>query len=58
MVHEKLFKQYFIYFQVFPAFHAAPFSKMLTFYRKEPFSVSAYYSDQVPYPDTFIGMFI
>ncbi|XP_028037560.1 97 kDa heat shock protein isoform X2 [Bombyx mandarina] len=41
--------------EVFPAFHAAPFSKMLTFYRKEPFSVSAYYSDQVPYPDTFIG---
>ncbi|XP_021184661.2 97 kDa heat shock protein isoform X2 [Helicoverpa armigera] len=41
--------------EVFSAFHAAPFSKMLTFYRKEPFSVSAYYSDQVPYPDTFIG---
>ncbi|CAH2063339.1 unnamed protein product, partial [Iphiclides podalirius] len=41
--------------EVFPAFHTAPFSKMLTFYRKEPFSVSAYYSDQVPYPDSFIG---
>ncbi|XP_063823445.1 97 kDa heat shock protein isoform X1 [Ostrinia nubilalis] len=41
--------------EVFPAFHAAPFSKMLTFYRKEPFTVSAYYSDQVPYPETFIG---
>lgn len=41
--------------EVFPAFHAAPFSKMLTFYRKEPFSVSAYYCDQVPYPDSFIG---
>nr|XP_032512201.1 heat shock 70 kDa protein 4 isoform X1 [Danaus plexippus plexippus] len=41
--------------EVFPAFHAAPFSKMLTFYRREPFSVSAYYSDQVPYPDTLIG---
>ncbi|XP_047522374.1 heat shock 70 kDa protein 4L isoform X1 [Pieris napi] len=41
--------------EVFPAFHAAPFSKMLTFYRREPFSVSAYYSDEVPYPDTFIG---
>ncbi|KAJ2950678.1 hypothetical protein O0L34_g8937 [Tuta absoluta] len=41
--------------EVFPAFHAAPFSKMLTFYRKEPFSVSAYYSGQVPYPDSFIG---
>ncbi|XP_050671561.1 heat shock 70 kDa protein 4L isoform X1 [Leptidea sinapis] len=41
--------------EVFPAFHAAPFSKMLTFYRKEPFSVSAFYSEQVPYPDSFIG---
>ncbi|XP_072941681.1 97 kDa heat shock protein isoform X2 [Epargyreus clarus] len=41
--------------EVFPAFHAAPFSKMLTFYRKEPFTVSAYYSDQTPYPDSFIG---
>lgn len=41
--------------EVFPAFHPAPFSKMLTFYRKEPFSVRAYYSDQVPYPDSFIG---
>lgn len=41
--------------EVFPAFHAAPFSKMLTFYRKEPFSVRAYYSDQIPYPDQFIG---
>ncbi|XP_049865586.1 heat shock 70 kDa protein 4 isoform X2 [Pectinophora gossypiella] len=41
--------------EVFPAFHAAPFSKMLTFYRKEPFSVSAYYADPVPYPDSLIG---
>ncbi|XP_034825268.1 97 kDa heat shock protein isoform X1 [Maniola hyperantus] len=41
--------------EVFPAFHPAPFSKMLTFYRKEPFSVSAYYTDQIPYPDNFIG---
>ncbi|XP_013185650.1 97 kDa heat shock protein isoform X1 [Amyelois transitella] len=41
--------------EVFPAFHAAPFTKMLTFYRKEPFSVSAYYSGQIPFPDTFIG---
>lgn len=41
--------------EVFPAFHQAPFSKMLTFYRKEPFSVRAYYTDPVPYPDSFIG---
>ncbi|CAH0717215.1 unnamed protein product, partial [Brenthis ino] len=41
--------------EVFPPFHAAPFSKMLTFYRKEPFTVRAYYSDQTLYPDSFIG---
>lgn len=41
--------------EVFPPFHAAPFSKMLTFYRKEPFTVRAYYSDQAIYPDSFIG---
>ncbi|XP_039745740.1 97 kDa heat shock protein isoform X2 [Pararge aegeria] len=41
--------------EVFSPFHAAPFSKMLTFYRKEPFSVRAYYTDQVPYTDNFIG---
>lgn len=41
--------------EIFPGFHAAPFSKMLTFYRKEPFNVRAYYSDQIPFPDQFIG---
>jgi len=31
--------------EVFPKFHAVPFSKLLTFYRKAPFVVSAHYSD-------------
>ncbi|XP_075972848.1 heat shock protein 70Cb isoform X2 [Anticarsia gemmatalis] len=44
--------------EVFPAFHAAPFSKMLTFYRKEPFTIRAYYSDQIPFPDQFIGQWL
>lgn len=41
--------------EVFPANHPAPFSKMLSFYRKEPFAVRAYYSDHVPFPDQIIG---
>jgi len=31
--------------EVFPKFHQIPFSKMLTFYRKEPFDLYAKYSD-------------
>lgn len=43
--------------EVFPRNHAAPFSKVLTFYRKEPFSLEAYYNcpDELPYPDPTIG---
>uniref|UniRef100_A0A3P9DF50 Heat shock protein 4b n=1 Tax=Maylandia zebra TaxID=106582 RepID=A0A3P9DF50_9CICH len=43
--------------EVFPKNHAAPFSKVLTFYRKEPFSLEAYYSspNELPYPDPTIG---
>ncbi|KAG8439214.1 hypothetical protein GDO86_005439 [Hymenochirus boettgeri] len=45
--------------EVFPKNHAAPFSKVLTFYRKEPFSLDAYYSDpkELPYPDPSLGQF-
>ncbi|KAM6970101.1 heat shock 70 kDa protein 4a [Aplochiton taeniatus] len=45
--------------EVFPKNHAAPFSKVLTFYRKEPFSLEAYYNDpkELPYPDPTIGQF-
>ncbi|XP_014855560.1 PREDICTED: heat shock 70 kDa protein 4-like [Poecilia mexicana] len=46
--------------EVFPKNHAAPFSKVLTFYRKEPFSLEAYYSspNELPYPDPTIGQFV
>ncbi|KAH3839734.1 heat shock 70 kDa protein 4-like [Dreissena polymorpha] len=45
--------------EVFPQFHAIPFSKMLTFFRKEPFSIEARYSNpaEVPIDDPGIGLF-
>ncbi|KAK9875649.1 hypothetical protein WA026_009447 [Henosepilachna vigintioctopunctata] len=44
--------------EIFPAKHAVPFSKLLTFYRNEPFAVKACYSSNVPYPDKHIGTWI
>uniref|UniRef100_A0A4W4G542 Heat shock protein 4b n=1 Tax=Electrophorus electricus TaxID=8005 RepID=A0A4W4G542_ELEEL len=46
--------------EVFSKNHAAPFSKVLTFYRKEPFSLEAYYNSpkQLPYPDPTIGQYM
>ncbi|XP_076024415.1 heat shock 70 kDa protein 4a [Genypterus blacodes] len=46
--------------EVFPKNHAAPFSKVLTFYRKEAFSLEAYYSNlkELPYPSPSIGQFL
>ncbi|XP_052010786.1 heat shock 70 kDa protein 4b [Xyrauchen texanus] len=46
--------------EVFPKNHAAPFSKVLTFYRREPFSLEAYYNclKELPYPDPTIGQYI
>ncbi|XP_076835688.1 heat shock 70 kDa protein 4a [Brachyhypopomus gauderio] len=46
--------------EVFPKNHPAPFSKVLTFYRKEPFSLEAYYNNpkELPYPDPTIGQFL
>uniref|UniRef100_A0AAQ4QPL7 Heat shock protein 4b n=1 Tax=Gasterosteus aculeatus aculeatus TaxID=481459 RepID=A0AAQ4QPL7_GASAC len=46
--------------EVFPMNHAAPFSKVLTFYRKEPFSLEAYYNkpSELCYPDPTIGQFL
>lgn len=41
--------------EVFSQHHPVPFSKMLTFYRKEPFSIKAFYSSPIPYPDNYIG---
>uniref|UniRef100_A0A8B9PN15 Heat shock protein 105 kDa n=1 Tax=Apteryx owenii TaxID=8824 RepID=A0A8B9PN15_APTOW len=45
--------------EVFSRNHAAPFSKVLTFYRKGPFELEAFYSDPngVPYPETKIVFF-
>ncbi|KAM3837144.1 heat shock protein 105 kDa [Vipera latastei] len=46
--------------EVFSRHHAAPFSKVLTFYRKGPFELQAFYSDlsNVPYPEKKIGKYI
>uniref|UniRef100_A0A8C0ESI4 Heat shock protein 105 kDa n=1 Tax=Bubo bubo TaxID=30461 RepID=A0A8C0ESI4_BUBBB len=46
--------------EVFSKNHAAPFSKVLTFYRKGPFELEAFYSDPngVPYPESRIGKYV
>ncbi|XP_062358586.1 heat shock 70 kDa protein 4 isoform X4 [Cinclus cinclus] len=46
--------------EVFHKNHPAPFSKVLTFYRKEPFTLEAYYSSpkELPYPDPAIAHFL
>lgn len=44
--------------EVFPQYHPMPFSKMLTFYRKEDFEIKAYYNCDVPHTDKDIGHFI
>lgn len=41
--------------EVFPVFHAAPFSRLLTLNRKEPFTMTVQYAQAVPYPDPTIG---
>lgn len=43
--------------EVFPKNHPAPFSKVLTFFRKEPFALEAYYNNpkELPYPSTSLG---
>jgi heat shock protein len=41
--------------EVFSHNHPVPFSKMLTFFRKEPFSMKAFYAGNIPYPDPYIG---
>ncbi|KAJ8280144.1 hypothetical protein GJAV_G00051020 [Gymnothorax javanicus] len=45
--------------EVFSKNHAFPFSKVLTFYRKNPFTLEASYSDpnSLPYPQSKIGEF-
>ncbi|NXH99517.1 HS105 protein, partial [Pachycephala philippinensis] len=46
--------------EVFSRNHPAPFSKVLTFYRKGPFELEAFYSDPngVPYPESKIGKYV
>ncbi|KAK7926314.1 hypothetical protein WMY93_008624 [Mugilogobius chulae] len=46
--------------EVFPKNHAAPFSKVLTFYRKEPFTLEGYYNNpkELPYSTATIGQFL
>ncbi|BFF96612.1 heat shock 70 kDa protein 4 [Drosophila madeirensis] len=42
--------------EIFPQFHASPFSRLLTINRNGPFNVSIVYGQQVPYPDQTIGV--
>ncbi|XP_044176399.1 97 kDa heat shock protein-like isoform X1 [Acropora millepora] len=46
--------------EVFAVNHAFPFSKMLTFYRKEPFTLEASYGKNVKLPleDGFVGSYL
>ncbi|XP_056298879.1 heat shock 70 kDa protein 4a isoform X1 [Pseudoliparis swirei] len=46
--------------EVFQKNHAAPFSKVLTFFRKEPFTLDGYYNNpkELPYPNSAIGQFL
>ncbi|KAM3934750.1 heat shock protein 105 kDa [Leptodactylus fuscus] len=48
------------FYEVFNKNHPAPFSKVLTFYRKNPFQLEAFYSNPttVPYPEAKIGQFV
>ncbi|XP_062378945.1 heat shock 70 kDa protein 4L isoform X1 [Sardina pilchardus] len=45
--------------EVFSKNHAAPFSKVITFHKREPFDLEAFYSlpQELPYPDARIGRF-
>lgn len=45
--------------ELFPKYHMIPMSKVLTFYRTEPFQLEAKYThkNDVPIPDTNIGKF-
>ncbi|XP_010142938.1 PREDICTED: heat shock 70 kDa protein 4L isoform X4 [Buceros rhinoceros silvestris] len=45
--------------EVFSKNHAAPFSKVITFHKKEPFDLEAFYTHprEVPYSDSRIGRF-
>ncbi|KAH8307430.1 hypothetical protein KR044_011723 [Drosophila immigrans] len=42
--------------EIFPQFHASPFSRLVTIARKSPFNASIVYGQPVPYPDQTIGV--
>ena len=42
---------------VFPKFHQVPFSKILTFYRRDNFKIEAEYDGDVPVMNPLIGQF-
>ncbi|KAL2099348.1 hypothetical protein ACEWY4_005828 [Coilia grayii] len=46
--------------EVFSKNHAAPFSKIITFHKREPFDLEAFYNlpQELPYPDVRIGRFV
>ena len=55
-----LFLFHFSDLEVFNKFHQIPFSKMLTFYRKDSFALEGTYScppQDIPYPQKSIGKF-
>jgi len=41
--------------QLFPRFHPIPFTKMITLYRREAFSLQVAYESDTPFPDRHIG---
>jgi heat shock protein len=43
--------------EVYPQYHPIPFTKMLTFHRREPFTVKAYYNSKTPFPNPEIGTY-
>jgi heat shock protein 110kDa len=40
---------------IFPRHHQAPFSRLLTVYKREPFTVQLQYAEQIPFASPFIG---
>jgi len=59
---DDLFSNLFFVFrecEVYTKNHAAPFSKVITFHKKEPFDLEAFYScpHELPYPDSRIGVY-
>jgi heat shock protein 110kDa len=40
---------------IFPRHHQAPFSRLLTVYKREPFTVQLHYAEPIPFASSFIG---